>query len=151
MSSAYVKNFRPRHLAVLRLWAQGYTNDEIATMTNYTPSVVSQITNCPEAKALMAEMQDSTFASIADVQTTLQACAPALLEEKIKLALTAKDERVRSVSCSDLLGLAGHTPVKRVELTKVEEIENDYAGKSDEEIREHIRQELGLGPKATVH
>ena len=155
-NSYYLKKLRPKHLAVLRLWAQGLDNAEIAVLVGYTPATVSLIVNLPEAQELLEEMKAGTFETIADVRTSLQFIAPELLEEKIRLAFNAKSEQVRSNSCAELLALAGHAPLRKIEITRPLEVVDPYKGLSEEQLRERVFKELGMNtkpssPEDTLH
>jgi len=127
---------------VLRLYYQGHTNAEIAAITGFSDQHVTDIINTDSSKEILGRFQDKTIETILDVQSDAQAIAPAIFEEKIRLALGAKSEQVRNNACSDILAIAGHKPIDRVSLAMDRPDKDPYEGKSEAEIREAIISEL---------
>ncbi len=152
---------RPEHLHVLRLYFAGMTQVDIARVTGYTPQHVGNIVNLPESEEILRELERKTIDTILDVQADAQAIAPVIFEEKIRLALHSADERVRNVACSDILAIAGHQPVKRVQVENIDRgAEDSYEGLSEEEMRAKLIAETmklplnvaeDIDKKTTVH
>ncbi len=61
----------------------------------------------------------------------------------MKLAMTAQDERVRNIACSDILAMSGHQPVKRVVLERPDPVAEEFRDKSTEELRRVVLEKLG--------
>lgn len=144
------RKWTPRLLQVLRLYYQGHTYDEIASLTGYHYQSVAQLINSPASRDILAKFQDKTLDTILDIQADVQAIAPAALEEKVRLALSAKDERVRNTACSDILAMAGHKPIDRVSLNLEKPPEDPFAGKTEAEIRASLLEEV-LPTSRSVH
>ena len=136
------KRFRPSHLRVVALEWAGLDNLEIANRTGYSVQHVSNILTTPEAEEIRIELRKNTLDTMTDIQLEVQAIAPTILHEKIRLAINANDERVRSTSCTDLLHMAGHSPVKRLQLEKIDKGDADLADKSEDELRSLVRDEM---------
>lgn len=141
------RKFKPAHIHIIRLAWQGHTNFEIASHLGCTEQHVSNIINCDEGQALLAELKNHSISSMTEVQDELQLVTPLILREKIRLALESSDEKVRSTSCSDLLAIAGHTPVRKLEIHREVPDTADLSGKTNEELRSHLLKELGIEDK----
>jgi hypothetical protein len=64
----------------------------------------------------------------------------------------------RIVAAKTLLEIAGHSPVKTLEIRRPTSLESDYHGKSEEEIRKEIFEGLDdgtsrslPGPNSSIH
>ena len=137
------RKINPRHLIVLKLHWKGIGNQQIADIVGITAQHVSNIINMPVARELYATFQENVFESLADVQETLQAAAPELLNEKLRLALNAKDERVRSTSCTELLQMSGHKPVSRIVVERQDSPHDKYANMSEDQLRHELLKGVG--------
>jgi len=148
-ASQTLKNINPRHLLVYQLHARGLFNKDIAWIVGIAESTVSMILGTPIAKELFNEMQAIGFDTIADVQQMVQVAAPAIIQEKVRLALSATDERVRSTSCMDILAIAGHKPISRVVIEQPSLGRGKYEGLGEEELRmELLKSVKAQAPKA---
>jgi len=145
----FIRKFRPLHMLILRLHFQGWTADEIGQELDCSAQTVYRIVGLPESLEILEMFQKKTVDTILDISGDLQAVAPAVFEEKLKLALKAKDERVRNIACTDILNMAGHSPIKRVQVEQVDPVEDKYKGKSAEQIRKLLAGE-GDDP-TTIH
>lgn len=143
-----VRKLKPDYLLVARLWLQGLNHTEIAGVTGYTPVHVGRIVASPYFQDILKEISEHTISTAFDVRADAQVVAPAVFNEKVRLALGANDERVRNIACTDVLNMAGHMPVRRVEFDNVTKREDEYVGKTEEEIRAMI---IGETPETTVH
>jgi len=134
----------PRHLIVFRLHLKGLSNTEIASTLGYTPQNISLILNSTNMAEVCEELKEDILrATYDDVQKTIDAVGPLLVEEKIRLALTAKDERVRSISCTEMLNMGGHKPITHV---VVEETHHEHVKLSEldeKELRDRVRTAIG--------
>jgi len=139
-------------LRLVMLEMQGFDLAYITSLTNYASSTISTILASPEAINIRREIQARVIDTVAEIQTDLQAIAPTLLQEKIQLALTAKSENVRNNALTGLLELAGHVPVKQVEIRRATLIEEEYKDKTEEAIKAEIMDGLGAAesPKAPI-
>jgi hypothetical protein len=145
MATVQPKVFRPEHLHIVRLHWQGYSNAEIAQFLQLSEGHISNILNCDEAKRLLGQLQEHTIDSYADTQDDFQLVMPLIRREKIKLALEATDERVRNMACSDILAIAGHTPVRRLEITRGSDSRKAELEKmTPEQLRDAILDDIGL-------
>lgn len=144
------RKLKPDHLLVARLWLQGLNNQEIAQATGYHPYHVGRIVASPQFQDILKEISERTIDTSFDLRADAQAVAPAVFNEKVRLALHGADERVRNIACTDVLNIAGHVPVRRVEFDNVTEKPDPYAGKSEDEIRKELAKDLGLG-ETTIH
>lgn len=141
---------------MLRLHFQGLSNLEIASQLNVTPQHVSNVLCTPEAQELLAQLQENTLDTILDVQTQAQAIAPLVFEEKVRLALTAKDEKVRTTNCKDILDIAGHMPVRRVVVETPDRQAERFDKMTIQELQAEMLGELNMEaapaePEVTVH
>jgi len=134
---------------MIRLHWHGLSNLEIAAKLGYTPQEVSNILNAPEALAILGEMRNLAIDTMGEVAAELQAVAPIALSRKIDL-LGSSDDRVANTAATDLLHMAGHAPVKRLQVSQPTSAELKYEGLNEAELREKLLEELGgrpgLGP-----
>ena len=135
-----MRRFRPQHVEIVRLHWQGYTNRDIAQFLSCSESYVSQIVNCDEAQVMLKELREHSISSYDEVQDEIQLMAPHAAREKIRLMLEANNESVRNVACSDILNMAGHSPVKRllVERGHGSDVEKKIADMTPEELRREL-------------
>lgn len=124
---------------MLRMWFAGMSQTDIATKLGTTIATVNRVCNSVEGNELLSDMHSQTLDTILDIQTQAQIVAPAIFEEKLRLALTSDDDRVRTTNCTDILNMAGHTPIKRVEMTDNRNSrDEDYAGLTADELRQKL-------------
>ena len=151
--SSYVKwnprRFKPSHLHVVRMHWNGMTNGEIAKETGYSYIHVHNIIASEEAQEILALLTSRTLDTIIDIQAEAQAAAPLVFEEKLKIALGCTDVRTKNSACTDILNMAGHQPIKRVQIQR-SDIPIEFDSKSEEEIKKFIREEVAAaGTNAT--
>jgi len=138
-----LKQLRPIHLHVIALHLRGVTNVEIAAQLDYTHIRVSQILNDPLALEVIEQMRERIVINTEEeVMNKLQMIAPELIDKKISLALTSKDERVATINSAELLQMAGHTPVKRIHVQRNDELERKYDKMTDDDIVKQIESGL---------
>ena len=142
------KRLSPKQLEVVRLHWQGWSAVEISGHTEYTVEHISNILNSQVGQEYLEDMIKGSLDCTSYVETFAQAVSPMVMHEKFRLSLEAKDERVRSSSCSDILNIAGHQPVKRVQIDRVDPVVGKYDGMTEEEIRAAVLEGVG---SPTVH
>ncbi len=109
---------------------------EIGQMTGYSMKHVSDIIASEQAQEILADLTAKRLDTMGHIELVAQAIAPQIMNEKIRLALQGNDERVRNSACSDILNIAGHQPIKRVQVERVESVDEKYKDLTDEQIRE---------------
>ena len=146
------RKFWPFVLHVVQLSWNGMDEDEIALHVGKTKQEVLKILASDQAKQIYARLEAQTLDTMGQVQAVLQAAAPKLMEEKVRLALSARSEAVRNSATGDLLDRAGHVAVKQLEIRRGDEVEEAYRDKSEDEIRDMISQGFEAIEKGeTVH
>lgn len=148
-----LRKLKPDHLAVARYWLLGLNNQEIAQETGYHPYHVSRIINSPQFQDILTQLSAKTIETVNDIRADVQAMLPGVIEQKYKLALHARDERVRNIACSDILGIGGLSPIRQVHVER-HEAPSQYEGKTDEQIAADIYSDLKLeqpDESKTVH
>lgn len=138
MSTWKPRRLTPAHLEVFRLYFQGYSQLDIAKLTGYDRAWICKMLNGPDANDLLEQFQAKTINTILDVQSDAQAIAPRVFEEKIRLALNAKDERTRNIACTDILNMAGHRPIHRVVMENADPVLDKYADLTEDQLREQL-------------
>jgi predicted transcriptional regulator len=138
------RRFRPQHIQVVRLTWQGYSQQEIAEFLGVSSGHVSQVLGCDEAQAMLKQLTQHAISSMDEVQDEVQLVAPLVMREKIRLALDAQDERVRNIACTDILAIAGHTPVKKLQIERNDPRQDELERKTPEELRAGLRSLIGL-------
>jgi hypothetical protein len=123
---------------MVTLHLQGEDNVTIAQTLGYTPQQVSNILNSPDVLEILDALRKETINSMAAVQAELQLYAPELLRRKIDYALNGADDRVRNLAQTELLHIAGHTPIRRVTVENKNELVEKYKDKSEQELRDLI-------------
>ena len=145
------RKFRPDHIRTIRLYWQGYTAGEIATFIGASEQHVRLIINSDEGQSMLAALKNHTINSMDEIQDEMQLAAPLAAREKIRLALEAQDERVRNIACTDILAIAGHSPVKRVSVERTDKVGEDVENLTEDQIRERILADLTEpAPKGTL-
>jgi hypothetical protein len=140
---AYVrKNSKPSDMRIALLHWQGFTQEEVADMMGVTSQTVHNVLQCPAMQAFFEDVRAGVLDTMLDVQTTAQAIAPRIMQEKISLALDCPDARVRSTNCKDLLEMAGHKPPEHIEVVRSDKVSEKYGKKTEKEIREEILRGL---------
>jgi predicted transcriptional regulator len=133
-----VKRLKPAHLLVIRLFWAGHTYVEIADKTGYSNQQVMNIIHNEESQEILSQLQGAALDTADEVQSELALIAPAVLDKKIRLALSSADDRVANSACTDLLHMAGHSPVKRITVDRASEVQKKYEGLSEEQLREKL-------------
>jgi predicted transcriptional regulator len=136
-----VERLSPLHLEIIRRHFNFESGSEIALALGITQCLVSNVLNSEQGLEVVEQLWSRKFDSMLEVGQQLQAVAPYIVQEKIKLALTARDERVKNTACTDILHMAGHVPVRRVEIDDLRP-DSKFSGKSEEEMRAMILEEL---------
>ena len=136
--------FTPFGLRVCQFYWAGDTVQEIARRFAVPTSRVQSLLATPEAKQILDALVDGTLSTMLEVNAHIQAAAPAVAQEKIRLALESPDDRVRASSCKDILEMAVGTPTKKVEIRHAV-ADKAREGLSEDQLREQLRRKLGMG------
>jgi len=94
--------FTPLSLRICHMFWWGRNATEIAAHFRLTTSQVQHILATPECKEIIELMKRNVITSMLEVSSAIQAIAPAILEEKARLALECDDPRsgtVRVMTC----------------------------------------------------
>jgi hypothetical protein len=145
------RRYNPFLLRVLILSYEGHTTSEIAMQTGKSDSYISGLLNSDEAKAIYLQLENQTLDTFRQTQTLIQAAIPAILQEKIRLALFANNEAVRNRAAQNILELGGHVAVQQLEIRKPDQIEEEFRDKSEEDIRNEILAGLEDDKPTTLH
>jgi hypothetical protein len=121
----------------------GLSAAEVASAVRRTPQTVSNVINSDEGMEILAELGRRSLDTVLDVQATAQAYAPSAIEELVRLMFESKDDRVRKTSCTDILAIAGHQPVKRIAIERPDPVVDRYREMTEEQIKEKLLAELG--------
>lgn len=122
LSPDYIRKYyendklKPKHMKMLRMAVAGYSNNQIAEVMDYTPGRVSIILNHQDSLTIMARMVGAA-ADRLGVAERLQALAPEMIEHVVGITRSTHDYRLKSRNAFELLKLAGHSGVTKVELT----------------------------------
>lgn len=135
------KRLKPSHLDMVTLHLAGESNDDIGVKLGYTAQQVSNILNCPEVLEILDALRKESINSMAQVQAEVQLYAPEILRKKIDYALHGSDDRVRNAAQTELLHIAGHSPVRYVTVENKDEVLEKYKDKSEDELRKIITGE----------
>jgi ribosomal protein S13 len=143
-----MKTLKPVHFAMIRLFWEGRSYREIAEMLDYTSQQVMNVLHSEDAKNVLQQMQELQLDTMSEVATELQLMAPELIQRKKKIALYSPDEHVANRAATDLLFMAGHTPVKRVQVQQTLTA-TKYDSMTEEQLREALLSDVnedGKGP-----
>ena len=115
MVAAKTKKLRPRHRNVLMLHEAGYTNNQIADLTGYTPTRVSIILSWkdPEIEEIRKDFQRRVIDKTAEVGVKVQLMADEMLEIMAGHARKTENANNSRLAARDILHMAGYSPVKR--------------------------------------
>jgi hypothetical protein len=144
------KKLNPVHLIMIRLHWQGESNIDIAMKTGYTPQQVSNVLCSEAAQTVINGLQSEVLDTMAQVQTDAQFMAPKFFDNIVKIAESATDERVRLHANLAGIGIAGHVPVRRIQVQGDTANTKKYEDMSEEEIRQDISGELAKGPDGST-
>lgn len=81
-----------------------------------------------------------------EVAIEAQFAAPVLWDRLYRLSASASDERVRLSATVAALGIAGHVPTRKVQITSDNATQKKFPDEmTEDEIREDIRKDLLMG------
>jgi len=139
--------YSPLCLRVCQFYWYGENHDQIAKRFGLTKSHVQSILAAPESQAIIDELVNHTMDTMLQVATQAQAIAPIIMQEKIRLALEDPDSKVRTTNCKDILEMAGHAPIKRIQLNRPDANSEKHKDMSESELRENLKRKIGIvGP-----
>lgn len=146
MATYQFKQFKAFHLQlVLAHWNEPWVSQaDLATRFGITQAWASQILTSPESREIIEQLKNRSLDTIMDVQAQLQAIAPVALQERIKIAMDAGTPiAIRDRSLQSILEMAGHSPVKRVQLQRGDPVAERIAAMSDAEIQDDLLKVVG--------
>ena len=143
------KRFSPIHLRICVMHWHGLSAGEIASAVRRTPQTVSNVINSDEGMEILAELGRRSLDTVMEVQAVAQAYAPSAIEQLVHLMFESKDDRVRKTSCTDILAIAGHQPVKRIAIERPDPVSEKYREMTEDQIKEKLLAELGAVASAT--
>jgi len=134
----------PKHYTMIRLMFAGRTEDEIATELSCSYQQVHQVLIGDAAREVINRVYSGVLDLVPELAQQAMMAAPAMLEQKIWLAMNSGDHRVRSTCTSDVMGLVGLAPIKRVSVTVEDHDLRDLDGMTADQIRAKVLEGLGL-------
>ena len=132
------KPIKPIHIQIIRRWWLGQTKTEIESELGVSHTMVEHAINSDHGRAMLASLEGQTFDSLLEVQNLIQAHGVDLVRRKLDLALHSANPHVANRACSELLGIAGHTPTLRVSVTKGDSLLNEYRDKTELQVRQEL-------------
>lgn len=139
----HLKRLRPIHCKMIELYWNGFTREEIASAVGYTMQQVTNTLNSPEALKLLDQLQTNTLDSMGEVNARFQLAADAAAERLVS-QLHSANEHIVHKAANAILDRAHGMPVRRVQVSNSTLVEQRYEGKSDDDIRASLAQELGI-------
>lgn len=139
------KQYNPRHLQIIRLHLMGFSNDATAQMVGYTTQQVSNVINGPDGQDIIAQVQAAQIETFSQVQAMAQLVVPEVLNEKIRLALSSADERVRTINCQQILEMTGNAGTKKLQV-EINEGPKNYETTTEEDLKNEILKAVGIEP-----
>jgi hypothetical protein len=132
------QRWTPLHTQIIRMYWMARPISEIADQFAVSESMVRSTINSERGQEIITQLESHTFDTMLEVMTMAQAVAPEMFAEKIKLALYSVDERVRSRNTTDLLAIAGHTPIHRVQIDRPDPILDKFKDKTPQMLRDEL-------------
>lgn len=132
------KPTKPIHIQIIRRWWLGQTKTEIEQELGVSHTMVENAINSDWGRSMLASLEGQTFDSLLEVQNLIQAHGVDLVRRKLDLALNSANPHVANKACSDLLGIAGHTPTLKVSISKGDSLLNEYRDKTELQIRQEL-------------
>lgn len=131
--------WKPYYTQIVRLYWQGEKPVEIAQQLGCSTATVGTVIHSDQGKAILAELEARTYDSSLEVITLAQALAVQMLHGKAAIALDKNhDARLRNRAMSDILGIAGHTPVHRISVERPDAILEQYKDQTPAQLREAL-------------
>lgn len=132
------RRFQPWQMEIIRLYWRGLTRKEIADRIGCTLQTIARAIDSTDGAAILEELRAGTISTTIEAMAEIQAVVPEVLEQKISLALHSADERVRSKSCTELLEMAGHSPIRHIQIERPDPLEAKYGTKTEEDLRREL-------------
>jgi hypothetical protein len=130
--------FNPFLLRVMVMSWDGLSAATIAAKFGRQVADIQRLLNSSAAKEIFQALEAQVMDTYHQTQQVIQANMPALIREKIRLATTAGNESVRNRALQDLLEMGGHGAVKRIEHLRADPIDEEFADKSEADIKREI-------------
>jgi len=146
-------------LRLVHLESQGFTRVEIAVQTGFPMTTVNSLLASPEATYIRKQLEARAIDTIQEVQADAQIAAPVMFKVMQDIALDDNEKGpTRLAAAKAVLEMAGHAPVKTVEIRRPNPLDSDYHNKTEDEIRKEIFEGLDDGsprglpsPNKSVH
>ena len=111
-----IKRLRTTHHEIARLLAAGYRNGEIAALTSYSPSTISNLQNNPMFQELLAIYMEKREAEFSNMGAQILDVAELALNEIAERLENSPDEvktsELREIA-RDMADRAGYSPLKK--------------------------------------
>jgi len=146
-TNPFTARFTPTALRVVQYYWWGETHEEIGARLGLPVSRARGILASGEAKAILEHLKNNTMNAMLEVNTTLQAIAPVILQEKFRLATEDADSRVRNSACKDLLEMAVGKPINKVQISHTDPISDAHRNLTEDDIRNNLRKKIGIDPE----
>lgn len=142
----FPRTLQPWHYEVLLLHVQGVGVLEIGRMLEKSKQTISNVINSPLGKGVLETIRNQTINTMRAVQTRLQTIAPEIVEKLIDSAHNAPESSSRVRAQVRLLEMAGHTVTQHMIIERPDAIQEEYAGMTDEEIKEKVLGKIAAKP-----
>lgn len=110
------KKLHARHIAILMDRAAGRTTKELELKFRMTTVHINNILRHPYSLQLLSAMQAANADKMTDVSARLQGYANEMLNVKLEVLRTTKDNRLKDSIASDMLDRAGYGPRRQVDV-----------------------------------
>lgn len=141
--------WKPHYIQVVRRYWLGETKASIATEIGVSASTIDKILNHDKAIQVIAHLEANTLDTMLEVQTAAQAVALEAIDVKIQ-GLRSGNEALRQKCATELLGLAGHTPTRKIEIKSGDAVVDKYKDKSELDLRRELLKMLNTGEQNTT-
>lgn len=136
-------------MRMVQMQFDGYSNRDIAASFGMTESAVSQILSSEPVQQYLELIKNHHIDTTMEVRAKVQSAAPLIMDQLIDTAINGSDERVKVNAGRAVLGIGGHVPIKRHEITHSDPISDKYDKLSKEEILQQIRDDIENVPDRT--
>ena len=135
-----------RHLQAIMMRASGLEQNVIAKVMGWTDSWVSVVLNHPDALYILTKMVSYAADEVLDIQTRIRAHAGEALDKVVEVMRNTQDDRLASTNAFELLKMAGHSAVQKMETRVAVSITKEQSGLLVDAINESkkIRAQAGI-------
>jgi len=136
-------SFKDKDFHICYLSARGMSPDQIARGIGVSEYRVNRVVRSEQGREILERIHNKTIDTFGEVQAAVQAIAPVILYEKVATALNPEvDPRVRNQAQTEILHMAGHSPVKRMALEVADPVADKYRGLSETDLRAAALSEI---------